>query len=493
MFGGRIVKIALLFTLQILMARVLGRTSYGSVVLAMMVVSVVGTLSGLGINRGISRKLPEYEDVVPKARGVLQSGLLVLVFANLVAATVLSLAAPLLATRVFNDPGVTPLLQLGALSLPLTALSGFGLATAKSLRDARPHVLVKQILNPITRVLFVGGLVALGLGAVGAMIGNLLAGLVGAIVASVLAYRLLPFSIRGQTTAMREELVRFSIPLMLSSGAGLLMGHTDTFLLGALRSPGSVGVYNVAFQLQEIGYFFFYPVSFLLPPVLTRLHTTNQEEAIRRTYQVATKWMTLLTLPMFLAGFLFPGVIIGVTFGDAYIGAQTALRVLLVAPLISVILGANGKALVALGHNKSQMYVNGTSALLNVGLNLALIPPFGIVGAAAGTTTSLLFRNFAYTIVLYYWHSIHPFTASMMKPVLATAVLSPIGYAIVLRYFKITLITVVGVGLLFLALYVPLIVLTGGIEDIDNDVLIQFEESSGRDLSALRSLVQRIQ
>jgi O-antigen/teichoic acid export membrane protein len=491
-FGGRIVKILLLFGLQVLMARILGRTSYGGVVLAMMVISIVGTLSGLGINRGVTRKLPQYEDETPKARGVLRAGISVLLASRTLAGAMLFLAAPLLATRVFNDPDVTLLLRIGAISLPVTALGGIALSSAKSLRDARPHVVVNQVVKPVVRTASVGILV-ISYGAVGAMIGDLIAGIVGAIVALILAYRLLPFSIRGQVVNMRSELLRFSLPLMLSAGAGLIMGNTDTFLVGTFLASGAVGSYNVAFQLQEIGYFFFYPLSFLLPPVLTRLDTKNREETIRRTYQVTTKWMTLLTLPPFLAGFLFPEIVIGTTFGSEYIDATTAFRVLLVAPLLSVVMGANGKSLVALGHNKSQMYVNGASALLNLGLNLALIPRFGILGAALATTISLVFRDITFTAALYHWYSIVPVTPSLLKPVLGTVILAPLGYILFVSLFPVTLITVVAVGLLFFALYVPFVVWIGGIEQVDGEVLSLFEDSTGRDLSQVRSAVKRLQ
>jgi O-antigen/teichoic acid export membrane protein len=280
---------------------------------------------------------------------------------------------------------------------------------------------------------------------------------------------------------------------MLSAGAGLIMGNTDTFLVGAFLASGAVGSYNVAFQLQEIGYFFFYPLSFLLPPVLTRLDTKNQQTAIRRTYQVTTKWMTLLTLPAFLAGFLFPEVIIGSTFGPEYTDASAALRVLLVAPMLSVILGANGKTLIALGHNKSQMYVNGTAAFLNLALNFALIPRFGILGAALATTGSLIFRDVTFTAALYYWYSIVPVTESLLKPVFGTVIFGTIGYTIFVSFVPVNLLSVIGIGLIFLLVYVPLVVFLDGIDQVDDDVLSMYEESAEKDLSWLRSVVRHLE
>ena len=492
-FGGRIVKLSLTFVIQIVMARLLGATSYGGVVLATTVVGIAGTVGGLGIGGGLTRKLPLYEDDTARARGVVRASFTIGLLGRSVAALVLVAAAPLVATRLFDDPNVAVLIRIAAVGLPLGTLAGLSLGTTRSLRDARPNVLVQHILNPVAKFTFVSGLLLAGLGVVGAIAGRVLAQALGTVVAVYVAYRLLPFSVRGAAERMHRELLEFSLPLMLSSGMVLVIGQTDTFLLGTFLTSGDVGVYNAAFNLQEIGFFFLYPVSFLLPPVLTRLQAEDESGDIRRTYRIATKWMTLPTVPLFLLVFLFPAVVINVSFGQEFVAGETALRVLVLAPLVSVLLGANGRALVALGHNKVNMYVNTATAGLNVALNPALIPPFGILGAAIASAGSFVFRDAVYTVVLYRRHGVVPFSAALVKPVLSVALISPIGYYLFVSLFPVRFLTVTAVGLLFLVVYAVLLLRLGAVEDEDVEVLHRFEDSAGTDLSRLRRLAKRLQ
>jgi len=491
-FGGRIVKLSLTFVIQIVMARLLGATSYGGVVLATTVVGIAGTVGGLGIGGGLTRKLPLYEDDTARARGVVRASFTIGLLGRSVAALILIVAAPFVATRLFDDPNVAVLIQIAAVGLPLGTIAGLSLGTTRSLRDARPNVLVNHIVNPVAKSTFVAALLLAGLGAVGAIAGRVLAQAIGTVVAVYLAYRFLPFSIRGAAERMHRELLEFSLPLMLSSGMVLVIGQTDTFLLGIFLASGDVGVYNAAFNLQEIGFFFLYPVSFLLPPVLTRLQTEDESEDIRRTYQIATKWMGLSTVPLFLLVFLFPAVVINVSFGQEFVAGETALRVLMLAPLVSVLLGANGRALVALGHNKVNMYVNTATAGLNVALNLALIPAFGILGAAIASAGSFVFRDVVYTVILHRRHGVVPFSEALVKPVAGVAVLVPVGYYLFVRLFPVHFLTVTAVGLLFLIVYAVLLLRLGAVEDEDVEVLHRFEDSAGVDFARVRALAKRL-
>jgi len=491
-FGGRIIKISLLFLVQIVMARLLGKTFYGGVVLSTTVVGIAGTVGGLGIGGGLSRKLPRYEDDIAKARGVVRASFTIGLVGRTLAALALIVSAPLVATRLFNDPDIAILIQISAVGLPIGTLAGLSLGTTRSLRDARPNVLVQQILNPVTKIVLISALLVAGFGAVGAVTGTVLSKALGAVVAVYLAYRLLPFSLRGPAERMYREMLEFSVPLMLSSGMVLVIGQTDTFLLGAFLASGEVGVYNIAFNLQEAGYYFLYPVSFLLPPVITRLQTNERSDEIRRTYQIATKWMSLTTLPLFLLVFLFPEVVINVSFGSEYLAGSTALRVLMLAPLVSVFLGANGKTLVALGHNKTNMYVNGVTAALNVSLNLVLIPTIGILGAAIASVGSFVFRDVAYAVLLYRWHGIIPMSEALLKPTVGVVLVSPVGYYLFVRLFPVRFFTVTAVGILFLLLYGPLVIRLGAVESEDVQVLQEFEESAGVEFTRLRTVVKRL-
>jgi len=492
-FGGRIAKLLLLFGVQLILARILGSTDYGGVVLATMVAGVAGLFGKAGLPAGLSRKIPYYENDPEVARGVAKAGLQLALLTSVAVAILLLFAAPILSQRVFEDPSITVLLRIGAIGVPFGVLMNVGISTAKGARDATTQVLVRQIFNPIARMVFIGGLVLAGFGAIGAITGSVIAKAMAMLAAVLLAIRALPFSVLGPTVRMHRELLTFSLPLMLASSMNFLISHSDTILIGVFLTFSDVGVYNIAFNLQDIGMFFFYPITFLLPPVLTRLTKHDEWGDARQIYKIASTWLVLLTTPVFLLVFFFPEVVIGVTFGAEYLPGSTALRVLMIPVMVTVLLSANGAALIALGHNRINLYVNTGVAVLNIVLNIILIPMLGIVGAAAASAASFITRDLSYTILLYRWERLQPFSASMLRSYLITLFLAGAGYIAFVNIVQITFISVLAIGVVFLILYAPLLIITGAFDPEDEELLSLLEEQIGMEFELVRSVVTRLQ
>lgn len=492
-FGGRIAKLTLLFLAQILMARLLGSTGYGGVVLATMVISMGAIVGNLGVPEGIVRKLPQYEDDTTQARGVVQSGLALAVAGGLAVGGIVFVAAPSIASYVFGDPGLTLLFRIAAVGIPCMVLMEFGVSTAKAARDAKPHVAVRQILHPLGAFVFISVLVVLGFESVGAVTGEVLALGLAALGALYLARRALQFELRGPASAKYREMVAFSLPLVFAGSMSFLINNTDTFLIGTYLTSSAVGIYAAVFQLQQLGMVFFFPATFLLPPLITRFQNEGKLDDGRRTYQVVTKWMALSTLPVFVLLVVFPEVTITASFGPDYTGGALALQLLAVPVFVTVLLGANDAALIALGHSRIQMYVNSTAAAVNVVLNILLIPRFGIAGAAVASAAAYLGRDVVYTILLYRWHRFQPFSVAMAKPLAVVGLLLVPGYLAVDRFVEPTILSVGFIGLVSLAVYGLLLVNLDVVESEDFELLAELEQSVGVDLDPLRKLARSVQ
>lgn len=491
-FGGRIVKLGLLFLIEIFMARVLGATGYGSVVLATIAIVVGTRIANLGVPRGLSRKLPYYEDTPPKARGVLRAGVAFTFLGGALAGAIVFLMAPYLANGVFDNPKLAPLFRIAAVGIPFSVTTVFGLSTAKSGRTAKPRVIVNHFVNPIAQTVFIGMFVLAGFRVSGAVAGRVLAKFVAATVALYLAYRSLRFVLRGPTVPMYRELFLFSIPLMFASGVDFLIANTDTFLVGAFLTSSAVGIYNVAFQLRTAGLFFYHPLTYLLPPVLSKMDANDDLEEAHRVYQVVTKWITFITTPVFLAVVFFPRIAILLSFGSQYVEGALPLRILAFPIMVTTFLGANEKALIALGYNRISLYVNLVVATLNIALNVILIPQTGIVGAALASGVAFIFRDLTFTVALYRWEGVHPFSRSMVRPFFGGITLALLGYPLLVKTVGISVGTVVAAGLLYLAVYAPLSVLLGAIEPEDRLMLELVERHLDKEIPYIRRIVSTV-
>lgn len=491
--AGRVVKLIVTFLAQVVLARILGTTSFGGVTQAFAVRRIASVVGKLGLGSGVTRQFAHFEDEPEKARGVVRAGVFIGLVSTGLVATILVLTAPTIASAVFDDPDLTIYFRIVAVGLPFGFLSSIAVSLAKASRDASTHTYVNQLLSPILKSVLKGGLVLAGFGAIGAVAGQVVGTIVVTFLALVLAWRAIPISLRGPSTPMYRHLLTFSLPLLFASSMNMLIGDIDTFLVGVLSTSSAVGLYEAAFTLRPFVLVFFFPATFLLPPVLTRLQKEQRSAEAVLTYQAISKWTTLASFPLFALLFLFPEVVIRTAFSASYVPAANALRVLAFSMLINVALGANDRAVVALGHNRITMYVAVFAATTNGVLNFLLIPQLGILGAALGSATAFMSRDVINTVLLYRWYGLTPLSLVELRTLAAVSVLSAVGYAGYVSLFPARFLPVTLAGLAFLAIYVPLVARLGISEGMDYELFQEIEESQDWDLTPIRRAVQWVQ
>jgi O-antigen/teichoic acid export membrane protein len=187
--------------------------------------------------------------------------------------------------------------------------------------------------------------------------------------------------------------------IALAALASTIFLKLDVLMLSFYRTPAEVGLYAAAFAL--VG---------KLDVVKSAVLTTAFPEACRqsepdalRSYIAKTLRVTALASIAFLPLFVVGGYLIGLLYGVEYAGAIVALYPLLAAYL----LGLNAEPVAYVLYPLNQPRWIAASDLMQLGfnvlVNLALIPPFGIVGAAwgvlltrvaAASITLLLVRHF---------------------------------------------------------------------------------------------------
>lgn len=484
--GGALVSISKFLSLgfgflaQVAMARLLTEAAYGQVVLTLAIINVGGLIAKLGLDDGLTREFPHHEDSPEKASGVIRAGFVIGTTSGVVVAAVVFLTAPLLATRVFNDASYTRLFRLAAVAVPFVVVNSIAVSLARGSRDARPHAYVNQLLKPVTRLVFIAGFVLAGFGAMGAVAGQIAAIGLAALVALYLAWRILP-SYDSPTTPMYRSVLAFSVPLIAVQGMGFVNSNVDVYMVGYYLQSASLGVYNIALQLGNLLTAVLLTTGFLLPPILTRLHKQDKQTEMLRMFQILTKWMLVLGLPVFVVLFFAPEFVIGLLFGETYTAGATALRVLLVGKLIAIVMGLNGSALVALGDNRIVSIIVFCETAINVVLNVLLIPVVGIVGAAIGMAASSVVGDSLGVAILYRRHKLHPFTRPVLATVAAIAAFGSLSYGFLwmLDFPTIAVVPLVGIA------YIP-IVATLAPEPEDEQLLTRVEERTEYDLTVVR-------
>lgn len=490
LFFGLVVELGISFLAKAVIARFLGAVDYGAVSLGVTSLGFLSTLSLLGLQTGVGRYLPRFDEDGDR-RGVLVSATtLVLPVATATGLGVAALAEPI-ATYLFTDPEVAPLIRIFGLAIPFAAVVKLSIGIIQGIQQAIPRVVVKNVTPPITRFAAVAIAVVLGTGAVGIATAYAAAYVVAAFVGLYYVAKRTPlFNFDITPTPMRRELLSFSAPLVVSATMAFVLTDLDTFMLGYFSSTSDVGIYNVVYPIAQLLTVGLSAFSFLFMPLISELDAEGATDEMRRIYQIVTKWVFMATLPVFMVIALFPEMTIAITFGREYITGSVALSLLAVAYFSNAITGPNANTLTSIGHTRLIMWDNLAVGILNAVLNVALIPTFGFVGAAIATAISYITLNLLYSAQLYRATDIHPFSTGLVRPGIIAVALTGTTFWITRTFFTVTIPLLVVMFAFFLVAYGIIILRFGGVEEEEIMLVLSFEDRFGVDLGPLKELAK---
>lgn len=318
-----------------------------------------------------------------------------------VAAVALFLLAGPLADDVFHKPGLAGPLRIVAPMLLFAGVSGVWLSTFQGLHRYGPFASIVAI-NPLVRL---GGAVvflALGWGVAGAMygflVGHAAALLLGTALGAVLLARDLPPSDPDQGTVVDSEvlcvpprygeLLSFGAVVTVGTVASVVFESVDKLMLAAWRPIGEVAIYTVAFGMVAVPLVLPRSVNVAFYPLVSTLNGRGDMATLRR---VIAQVMRLMLLIMGFVTFTMMALapwLLGLLYGEDFAGAVAPFMVLALWGFVRPVGTLAFSIPQGMGRPMVGAWGMVLTMALSVGLNAALIPMFGIMGAAVATTFS---------------------------------------------------------------------------------------------------------
>ena len=252
---GTIIGRAFGYGSRLIIAR-LGASDYGLVALGFAVMSIAATLSMVGMQSGIVRYVAFYKGKEDKGRikGTIISALKITLPLSVVFAVILFWYAGWISIHVFHDADLTSILRIFSIAIPFSVLTSNLLSATVGFQDMRYRVYTENIFQEPLKLTAIVILLLLGFGVVGAAWGWVLAIMVMPFIAFYfLEKKVFPvFKTEVKAVSVDKELFAFSFPLLFAGIAGMIMGWTDTLMLGYFSSSADVGIYNVALPTAQL-------------------------------------------------------------------------------------------------------------------------------------------------------------------------------------------------------------------------------------------------
>ncbi len=178
-----------------------------------------------------------------------------------------------------------------------------------------------------------------------------------------------------------------SWPLILSGLAVMVYMRIDQVMIKAILDNKSVGNYAVAVKISEAFYFIPLAISSSLFPAIIKSKQGNNRLYLARL-QKLYDLMTLLGISIALPTTIFADYLISFLFGEQFLFAAEVLKIHIWGCVFAFLGIACAKWFIAENLQRYSLYRTLSGAILNVILNLAFIPKFGIKGAAFSTIIS---------------------------------------------------------------------------------------------------------
>lgn len=398
LLAGRVISLGLTTLTQVLIVRYLTTNDFGAWAYAMAVVLFWQAAANLGFHEAVTRFVPIYHErgEYPKLFGtivlccgfVLLTGAMVILGFYLWPETLLAL--------VRQEAANLKVLFVLIFLVPAEAMDTLLLGLFASIGGAGSIFVRRHVVSPLLKLIVVLLLLALHASVIFLAYGYLLTTIAGiAVYGWILLHQmqregiLAHFSLRGLQLPVRE-VFSFTIPMVSSDVLALLIQSVAVFLLGYFHNMREVAFYRVVLPAAAMNQTVAITSALLYLPAAARLFAAGDEEGLRHLYWRTTTWITMLSLPIFVATFVFARPMTVMLYGQRYADAGLLLAILSLGFYYDVLFGFNGLTLKAL--NKLSIFVgsNLLAAVAGVVADLVLIPKYGALGAAIATAIILI-------------------------------------------------------------------------------------------------------
>jgi len=385
--------------LTVALARLLTPDEYGILFLSISVLGSVALLSKLGIAKSGARYISKYKENDPgQVPHIVKYTLSFNLIAIVTTSLILVWQAELLAA-ILGEPGLVPFLLIGSLYVFGYTLSKYYRIVLQGFEriDLSSKV---YITDRTARIIMSILLVLLGFGAIGAFVGYVIGFLLAALLGTIYTYMEISGLDEGDNLdgKLRWNITKYTLPVTFTSMAGVLDNYLDTILVGYFLGPFGVAIYTVAKQVEAFIQAPIAALGFTIAPSFEVQKSNNKIERASRVYETSLITSLVVYIPACLGLIAVAGPLVELVFGSRYSNGSGVLQILAVYAIFRAVTKVTGEGLDFLGRAKDRAKIKFITAVLNVILNVILIPKYGVQGAAIATVSTYSI----YTIFNYY-------------------------------------------------------------------------------------------
>ena len=456
LFLNGIVTNILSFFALLYIARYLGPEKYGMYTFAFAFIYFFSFIPDMGIHQILVREAAKEPE---KAGKLIGNGTIMQICLSLVA---LFLAFVLI--NVINFPPSTKsALYIASLGLLITGTGAYGIIYEAKLR--MEYSLLFNLANRIVFLVFIFLAIANNLELNVFIFASVLATFIHNLLMILFAKKLVNVSFDVDISLMKQ-LVKEAIPIAIASVFTVIYFRIDVLMLSFLRGNIEVGFYSAAYRLTEALVFLPTVITTSTFPLMSKYYKDSFDSfsfAYTRTFKYLFATGLLIAVLVTFAS----DKIIFLAYGLKYQSSAIALQILIWSTAIMFITTLISTTCVSSGNQQIVSKRALLAALLNVILNLILIPWIGYIGAAIATVLS----TFGAMMFSLFW-----IRKNLLHENLLKEAISPLIGACVISLFIVlfrSYVDILFLSAISIPVYAAVLYFTGWIDSVDKNLFLK--------------------
>ena len=410
------------FVKQVALARLLGMEAFGLYALGWNLLRSIGILLPMGLQNGVlhfGARFWRQDDGA--LRSILARSLILSFLSGCAVTVVLYLGAPWLMNEAFDAPEFIPAFRVFTLMLPFMSVLRVAANATRISQRMQYSVAAEEIAQSTLNLLLFALLYLLGWQLMGAVVSTVLSYVIALGLALYFMARLFAPALRAASrpAVTARQMLAFSVPTSLADISGVIISRADRIFLGFYWPSADVGVYQAAAQISIIMAAVLSAFNMILMPMIADQFHKRDMRQLEELYRVNTKWGIYCITPLMLVIAFAAKDVMSVLFGAAYARGATTLLILTVGQFINIGTGATGTILIMTGHQTAWLRLSTVVLVVNLLLNLTLVPRWGMIGAAIATAVTVGGLFTISLLIVHHSLRLWPYDRRYLKGILA--------------------------------------------------------------------------
>lgn len=410
-----VLNLVIVYFLAILITKYYGPATYGrySIIKSLILILIIFNTLGLNTN---AIKLSAHKDYFFNGiykTDFFKKSYLLLICTSVIFTFLLLFFKSEIVFFVFKDPELMVYLNFFPLILLFSVFLNFNSNVLKGQGKILSFSVISSFLNNFTFILLLFLFFNFYSKNESFLVLSLLISFIIAFISSLFKIFPLRFS-KPIKKEKYSKLLKDSLPMMLSSSMIFIIFSIDTLMIGFFESSNNVGVYRIVTQISGINAIFLIIFGAIVGPKISNYFSQNKDFKIKKLIVRSSKIIFFITIPFLFLILLFSNEILNF-FGEDYLIGKNAIIILSVSQFIYSITGFVDLILNMTGKQNVFGKITILGAVINITLNLILIPKFSITGAAIATGFSILLTNLFAIIYIYRKYNYLPFYIPFKK------------------------------------------------------------------------------